>query len=337
MDEKIINKLQKQLTSIKFLEDFSNHRWLAFQNYALNWLCSGFYTKAMPFGIVLEIFGNPSTGKSFFVNTTLAEVQKIGGYAILDDVEKRYFPAYGEAAGIDNDKLLYCRSVTVEEHFEQMKSLIEKIRKDDTENPICICLDSLAMLSSNTEQSDRFNKEDMMRKAKKIRQAIRQDFSFYAGNRVLYIMTNHVTNTGNMYGPKTTTPGGTVMPFQSTIRIETKVSEKIFDSRGNCTGVKFTMKTAKSSITTPFKEVTVEIDFVEGLLPYSGLAEVLYKEFKIDRTRKGTKEKKAKYSIDGKEFYEKGIEAIVNKYNLLQDVALPSRPKLIAKKEETNG
>jgi len=54
----------------------------------LNWAISGDPVKGgYPKGKVIELYGDPSTGKSLLALTAISTIQKAGGVAVLDDVE----------------------------------------------------------------------------------------------------------------------------------------------------------------------------------------------------------------------------------------------------------
>lgn len=61
--------------------------WLDSGNYALNWAVSGRLLRGYPLGHTVEIFGDPSTRKSFLVAGALAMAQAVGGVGLLDVAE----------------------------------------------------------------------------------------------------------------------------------------------------------------------------------------------------------------------------------------------------------
>ncbi len=199
-------------------------------NYALNWCLSGKpLTGGVAGGMVVEIFGPNATGKSRIIYQIIASAHKRGGYGILDDTENAYSPSFGTGLGIDNNRLFTLGSVTVEEHSLAIQKLVPELRaKIGLELPIVVALDSLATLSTEHELDKGFNAEDMGRKAKQIKKAIRLLVPMLRHDpNLYYIVANHVIANIGVYGSGKITPGGSGFPFQSAVRVELKVDGKL--------------------------------------------------------------------------------------------------------------
>ena len=260
--------------------------WLDSGNYALNRVISGDYLKGLPFGRVVEVFGDPSTGKSLLIYHWIALVQKMGGIAILDDSEDTYSESFGNMLGIDNDNLILLSSLTVEEHFEkcflgwkdskgkEKPGLVDLIWEKDTKCPILVCLDSLALLSTRHEQEVRLEKVDMS-KAKLVRAALRNSSKWMKerGN-ILHVISNHVTTKiGVVFGNPKTTPGGSGIPFSASVRLDLAYSGKIKDDNNpdKIIGVHSRVTAAKNKVSAPFKNCELDIIFDKGVDSHSGL------------------------------------------------------------------
>lgn len=262
--------------------------WLPTGNYALNKVISGSYKRGVPFGRVIDIFGDPSTGKSLLIYHMIAHIQKMGGVAILDDTEDAYTKSFGECIGIDNDSLIRLSSLTVEEHFgkcflgwKQPSSgkdklpLVQLILDEDPNCPILVALDSLALLSTDHERDSPMETPDMS-KAKMIRKGLRKSSDIMSKGNIIHVISNHVTaKIGVMFGKKTTTPGGSGVPFQASVRLELSSAGKVKDDDKNVTSVKSGVHVSKNKIGMPFKNTEIEIFFDRGMDPYSGLLESL--------------------------------------------------------------
>jgi len=330
-NKKLLKQIQKKYTNYKLTQTFNE--WLNFPNYALNYICSGDFFKGIPKGIIIELYGEPSTGKSYLLNTILGMIQQAGGYSELDDVEKRYKKEFGAIAGIDNNELIYLRSKTIKEHFDTTKDTVRDIRKIDKTSWIGIALDSLAMLVDAHEEATRFDKEDMGKKAKNIKKGIRLNFvGEFADLGVVYIITNHVYSSMSMFGPAKNTSGGRGVPFEATIRLETNIKKHIRDERGNTKGVIFELVATKNSLTAPFKKCVIEVDYNRGIKKYSGLADILYRLHTLDKSRKkfNKADKKAGkytglYFYKDKKFSDDKIKYMIKKYPQLMVIPKPKR------------
>ena len=263
--------------------------WVDTGSLALNKAISGSYQKGLPFGRVVDVFGDPSTGKSLLIYHILANVQKMGGVAILDDSEDAYIKEFGEAIGINNDELILLSSLTVEEHFEKVflgwknskgkkkQSLVDLIVENEPECPIVVALDSVALLSTRHEQEVKFEKPDMI-KAKQIRAGMRMVTSHLQSHNILHLISNHlIAKIGILFGKPKTTPGGSGIPFQASVRIELSLGKKIKDkdNEEKKIGIKANVYIAKNKISAPFKETTIDIYFDRGVDCYSGIQDLM--------------------------------------------------------------
>jgi len=289
-------------------------------NYALNYVMSGDLRKGYPIGRVVEIFGDPSTGKSLCIYTAIAEFQRRGGVVILDDTEYAFSESFGKMLGINCEELIILHSNTVEEHFETIflgytvdkkkkEPLVSKLLERFGKGKIMVCLDSVAQLSTRHEQEVKLDRPDMA-KAKQLRAGIRLIVKPISEHNILYLLSNHtIAAIGDMWNPKTT-PGGKAIPFQSSLRLELEMGKKKLDDNDQPIGVITRVRCQKNKISIPFRHTVVEIDFRRGLNRYSGLLDTL--------VNMGVVELKGSWYSFGEEKFQKGD------FDLLADKILSS-------------
>jgi len=244
-----------------------------------------------PRGRIVELYGDPSTGKSLLIAHAIANAQKLGWYVIYDDAENSLDSFFMQKLGVRND-LSIVNSETIEGHVKRVSRCIKKIREADAETPILICLDSLAALSTTHERGSpekleadvaneiipdvNLDKRDMT-KAQLIRGAMRVLASRFMKEDVLYICTNHVTQKiGVMYGPTTTTPGGTGVKFHASVRIDLNKGKK-FENNEGPTGHQIYAEVTKNKVAPPYKKVNFNMFFASGVDLYSGTFDILQK------------------------------------------------------------
>lgn len=288
MSKDLISKVLDSIEGAERGTESYPKQWVSTGNLALNKIISGRFDRGLPFGKVVEIFGDPSTGKSLLLAHLIAEVQKLGGIAILDDTEEAYDQFFGEKIGIVNDDLIRLSSLTVEEHFEKVfigwkdskgkekPSIVDLIQKDDPNCLILVVLDSLALLSTRHEQEVKFEKNDMT-KAKLIKASFRMVSGKMRSGNILHAISNHVYyKIGIVYGNPKATPGGTGTPFQASVRLDLTLGKKLKNEDETAViGVESHVTVAKNRLAPPFGKATIEIGFDRGVDPYSGLLEVL--------------------------------------------------------------
>lgn len=248
--------------------------WVDSGNLALNKILSGSYKRGWPMGHIVELFGDPSTGKSFIINRAIATFQRDypEGVCVLDDTEGAFNAEWAEQVlGIDVDKLLYVRSHTVSEHHALVSNILKELPPD---TPILLCLDSSSLLASSHEMEVEFDKVSMTR-AKEIRKLFRTLGKYIHDRPVLYLITSHVTAKigAALFESKRTTTGGTGTKYEASLRLDLRTVKKIKDKNDKTkyTGAIITAFTDKNRITSPWKTTSLAIPFDSPLTYESGL------------------------------------------------------------------
>ena len=310
----------KIITPQQFRGSFSNAdvarttQWLDTGNYALNWAISGRFLHGWPFGRVAEIYGDPSTGKSFLILNAIAQVMKKGGFALLDDTEGAYFPDWGEGKfGISNSKLGYAVSHTVADHQRLVKRFIELQGKLAEPLPAVIGLDSIALLSTTQELNRAYEARDMT-KAQEVRILFRTIGKPLQELPTVYLATNHViANIGDFVNPRST-PGGGGIKFQASVRLDLYQPTKVRDpNTKDPIGTIVNAYVDKSRVSYPWRRVRIAIPFFQPLSPSSGLVPVL---LQLGILAQATE----KSRTAGRIFYEDASVPLHKSNHLAQDV-----------------
>lgn len=272
--ESWIEALSKEKLEVKTARDaLAVKGWISSGNYALNWAISGRFHRGFPLGHTAEIFGDPSTGKSFIITRILGVVQQFGGVAMLDDTEGAYNLNWISNLGVDPETLAYRRSRTVDQHLDTARAFINAFQNLRLEVPGVLACDSLALLSTKHELEVGLDKRDMTKAAE-----LKAFFRIVGGELinlpVVYVSTNHtIANIGNPYDSRTT-PGGGGAKFQASIRVDLRSVSKIKGKDGY-QGVICRAVTNKTRFTSPWKEIRMAIPFYKPISPYSGLIPIL--------------------------------------------------------------
>jgi recombination protein RecA len=265
-------------------------------HYGLDYIISGIVdgSGGWPGGQVVEVFGPRSTGKTLLLIYAVKEMQKLGGVTIVADVEHRWNKEFVVKHGVDWDRLVGWSPATVEQFTVQLMDALEELPDD---GKVLVTLDSLASLSLIKEVEDKGTKADQGRKAQRLRAAMRVLPSIMTQKGVILMVANHVTEkVGVMYGPTQTTPGGTGVPFQATVRIELMRTQPIkLEGKERPIGVTLNVKCDKNSQTAPFGETSIDMLWSKGINPYSGLVDMA-KDLEI------VDQKGAWYSWNGMKF-----------------------------------
>lgn len=246
--------------------------WLDTGNYALNWAISGRLLGGYPLGHCGEIFGDPSTGKSFLAARAMAMAQAAGGVALLDDAEGAYNAEHAIKLGVDVDSLAYTRSRTVKQHLETTTSFVKAISASKSKLGILV-LDSLAQLSTDHEIATRLDKKDMSKAAE-----LKAFYRIVGGDLfdlpVIHLATNHtIAAIGNLFQSRTTGGGGGPK-FTASWRLDMRATSKLKQGT-EVVGMICRAVCAKNRISTPWKECSIAIPFHQPISRASGLVPLL--------------------------------------------------------------
>jgi recombination protein RecA len=283
-------------------------------SYALNKVISGDYNKGVPIGMITQFHGEASTAKTVFATHILKEAQEKGYYTMLVDSENAYNPEFAKHLGIDPEKLLYSTPETLEDCFQVIEDTIVAIRETDTDTPIVVAYDSIAVSPSKAEyEADNYEAHNMQGaiRAKSTGACLRKINPLMRKYKVALIIINQIRNkVGVMYGsPETMAAGGKSLEYYLGVNlkcISNKTSDLIRDEHKSVVGIKGTLRNTKNKVSVPFRECEFELIYNEGLNLYAGTLKQLEADGLVERNG-------AWYSVDGtgKKFQSKEFEGLL--------------------------
>jgi recombination protein RecA len=246
-------------------------------NLGLNYIISGNLCGGYSSGLVTELFGDPSTGKTLLMMVAAAKMQEAGGLVIVADVERRWDWGFAKVHKVDQSKVLVHSPETVEQWSIETDEILNSIIKQDPVPKSLFILDSIASLSTYWEMEAIGVKEDQGKKAKRLKAAMRVIPKKLSKAGAILLASNHIIeNPQIQYGPKGYAPGGKGFPFQSSIRLELfKPIQITPEGKNRPIGATLRLKCAKNSICPPFGEVSMNVTWSGGLQRYSGLVDMM--------------------------------------------------------------
>jgi recombination protein RecA len=224
----------------------------------------------LPGGILVEIFGPSGSGKTVLLSEIAGAVQRQGGEIMFHDPEARLDPQFAKLFGMELDEKDYKRPNKVPEVFKAVRAW-EPTNKNIING---VFADSLAALSTTTEMDNEDGDKYGMRRAKEFSEESRKTCRVLAQNNYLMVCSNQVrvNMDAGPYGQKYITPGGEAIGFYSSLRLRTKVKEKIKEERriagkevSRIVGVEVQVEVFKSSIWKPFHVAPITILFDYGI------------------------------------------------------------------------
>jgi recombination protein RecA len=234
-----------------------------------------------PVGRVCEITGLEQSGKSLLAAHTLLNTQKKGGLAVYIDTENALSTEFLSAIGLNLKEMLYIPLETVEDIFETVETIIEKVRSSDKNRLVTIVVDSIAGASTKTEMAADFDKDGYATaKALIISKAMRKITNLIGRERICLIFTNQLRQKLNApaFSDPWTTPGGKGIPFHASVRIRLSsvgaIKAKI-NGVEEVVGAKVKAKLVKNRCGPPSRTAEYSVYFDSGIDDYSSWLETM--------------------------------------------------------------
>ena len=248
-------------------------------SYIFNGLVSGSIFGGVSGNKITAIAGESSTGKTFF---SLAIVKNFldsnpTGMCIYFDTEAAVNKSLLADRGLDLDRLVVMKVVTVEEFRSKALRTVDRYLKDPVEDrqPLMFVLDSLGMLSTEKEITDALNDKQVrdMTKSQLIKGAFRMLTLKLGQAKIPMIVTNHTYDAIGSYVPAKEMGGGSGLKYAaSTIIYLSKKKEK---DGTEIVGNIIKAKTHKTRLSKENKDVEIRLYYDErGLDRYYGLLEL---------------------------------------------------------------
>ncbi|XP_020682645.1 DNA repair protein recA homolog 1, chloroplastic [Dendrobium catenatum] len=213
----------------------------------------------LPKGRIVEIFGPESSGKTTLALHAIAEVQKLGGNAMLVDAEHVFDPAYSRALGVNIENLIVCQP----DNGEMALEIADRMCRSGAIDLICV--DSVSALTPRAEIEGEIGMQQIGLQARLMSQALRKMSGNASKAGCTLIFLNQIRyKIGVFYGNPEVTSGGIALKFFASLRLEIRPIGKI-KSGDEDIGVRVRVRVQKSKVSRPYKQAEFEIIFGEGV------------------------------------------------------------------------
>jgi len=218
----------------------------------------------VPGGILMEIYGPNSTGKTAVLSELCASAVVRGGDFVFLDPEARLDTSYAKIYDVHIDKKNYESPDTVAEVFDYIYNW-----KPKKKGVNIVVTDSIASLSTELELGEKGDKMGMAR-GKAFSAGLRKTCRMIRKNNWIIACANQVRQ-----GPSGEyTPGGFGVPFHASLRMRIAFGQPKFITKeatvgGSAVeeikGIHSIITITKSSVDVPFRTADVYIIFGHGI------------------------------------------------------------------------
>ncbi|XP_021741976.1 DNA repair protein recA homolog 1, chloroplastic [Chenopodium quinoa] len=215
----------------------------------------------LPKGRIVEVYGPESSGKTTLALHAIAEIQKLGGNAMLVDAEHAFDAAYSKSLGVDVENLIVCQP----DNGEMALEIADRMCRSGAIDLICI--DSVSALTPRAEIEGEIGMQQMGLQARLMSQALRKMSGNASKAGCTLIFLNQIRHKiGVYYGNPEVTSGGIALKFFASLRLEIRSIGKVKSVKGDeDIGLRVRVRVQKSKVSRPYKQAEFEIIFGEGV------------------------------------------------------------------------
>lgn len=181
------------------------------------------FGKGIPYGKIVEIAGEESSGKSLVAYNFAYATQQLGGHVIWVDAEQSWMNSWAEINGVDPAKVTIVNDTRIEYIADVVADLAIYLRSQLTHNePILLVIDSIAATdcTDNIDAKMVDGKAEMGGRAKALYKyfRIRSELFYKLGVSQIYINQLRTALNVGFGKDNTTTTGGAALKFYASIR-----------------------------------------------------------------------------------------------------------------------
>jgi len=194
-------------------------RWVSTGSVQLDYAVANKKGGGLPEGRIIEIYGQPSIGKSHIAAQICRACQRMGGIAVYIDTENAVNPENLRALGVDVSKrFIYVETGCVEDTFQVMDSIITKTKAANKDVPVVIIWDSVAATPAKAELEAEYTQESIGLQARQLSKGFRKITQLIGNQNITLVCLNQIrTKIGVMFGDPMC-----VDPFTTKVKIRCK-------------------------------------------------------------------------------------------------------------------
>lgn len=295
-----------------------NGLWLPSTFFMLNYTFGG----GIPFGKILEVAGEESSGKSLIAYNFAYATQQLGGHVIWVDAEQAWMNSWAQENGIDPAGVTVIRDTRIENIADALADLTIYWRSQLTHNePILLVVDSIAAMdcADNIDSKMVDGKSEMGGRAKALYKffRIRSELFYRLGITQIYINQLRTALNVGFGKDNTTTTGGAALKFYASIRAAFYAGKGItvkYRGKERKAGKLVTIRLIKNKVAPPRPTISKTPVYFNpkyhevGFDRYFGLEDVFIENEIIEKSSGGIYKYKGKQLCRGEEKFQKLLE-----------------------------
>ena len=208
----------------------------------------------LPIGRVIEIYGNPSVGKTSVAYVLSAAVQRYDPqlHVLYIDLDNSFLPEWASGLGIDLDRFTLLQPTLGE---AALRAIITVVRSP--KNPFgLVVLDSLGALSVRVQQECDIEKDAQVAAVGTKMSLFWKQLMPILGNTktTLLVISENRQRVGVVYGKQTTTAGGAIKNFRTSLRIELLTPQMIRNDEDDVIGHVVRYVVTKNKVAPPYRK-----------------------------------------------------------------------------------
>ena len=213
----------------------------------------------IPWGKILEVAGEESSGKSLIAYNFAHVCQELGGHVIWVDAEQAWMNSWAEINGVDPKHVTVINDTRIEVISDIIADLVMYWRSQLVNNePILLIVDSIAALdcSENIDAKMVDGKAEMGGRAKALYKyfRIRNELFYRLGVTQIYINQLRTALNVGFGKDNSTTTGGAALKFFASIRLAFYAGKSITvkqNGKERKAGKMVTIRTLKNKVAPP--------------------------------------------------------------------------------------
>lgn len=228
----------------------------------------------IPRGRTSVLFGEYSSGKTFFAQLIIAAAQRAGGVAMFFDIERTFDPDWFALTGVDlsDEKFIVVRPRSLEQAFDMIVDALKTVK------PAVIVVDSVPAMVPDDMLTAKMEEKDFRGlSARKITEGIAKCTQYNDATALIFINQLRVS-MGVSFGNPESMPGGKGLGFYSSLLVRVRRGAWITDAKSsedekeaNRVGFHLKLRTEKNKLAPPWRSSEFEFKFDGTIEPTGAL------------------------------------------------------------------